>query len=94
MGHCLKPFVRKQLDDFLRFVDELGLETVEVSDGSMVIDEDDKCEMIHRLAKRYRVLSEVGSRSRHPHQPQQVDDNDAKELWQLEKCCEAKRVAT
>ena len=36
-------FVRKQLDDFLRFVDHLGLETVEVSDGSMVIEEDAKC---------------------------------------------------
>ncbi|MGB1384968.1 MAG: phosphosulfolactate synthase [Flavobacteriales bacterium] len=55
-------FVRKQLDDFLRFVDDLGLETVEVSDGSMVIEEDAKCEMIHRLSKRFRVLSEVGSK--------------------------------
>ena len=55
-------FVRNQLDDFLRFVDDLGLETVEVSDGSMVIEEDAKCEMISRLAKKYRVLSEVGSK--------------------------------
>jgi phosphosulfolactate synthase len=55
-------FVRKQLDDYLRFVDDLGLDCVEVSDGSMVIDEDDKCEMIHRLSKKYKVLSEVGSK--------------------------------
>ena len=55
-------FVRNQLDDYLRFVDDLGLETVEVSDGSMVIDEQVKCEMISRLAKNYRVLSEVGSK--------------------------------
>ena len=43
-------------------MDDLGLETVEVSDGSMVIDEQVKCEMISRLAKNYRVLSEVGSK--------------------------------
>ena len=55
-------FVRNQLEDYLRFVDELGLETLEVSDGSMVIEEDAKCEMISKLAQNYRVLSEVGSK--------------------------------
>ena len=55
-------FVRNQLEDYLRFVDNLGLETLEVSDGSMVIDEQVKCEVISRLAKNYRVLSEVGSK--------------------------------
>ena len=55
-------FVRKQLDGFLKFVDHLGLGCVEVSDGSMIISEDDKCEMIHRLAKYFKVLSEVGSK--------------------------------
>ena len=43
-------------------MDHLGLETVEVSDGSMVIEEDAKCEMINRLSKKFRVLSEVGSK--------------------------------
>ena len=57
-------FVRNQLDDFLRFVDDLGLETVEVSDGSMVIEEDAKCEMIHRLAKKYRVSAKSAPKKR------------------------------
>ena len=67
-------FVRKQLD-YLRFVDDLGLETVEVSDGSMVIEED-AVRDDSPFGKKYRVLSEV-IRSRHPHQPQQVDVDDA-----------------
>ena len=29
-------FVRNQMDDFLRYIDHLGLEPLEVSDGSMV----------------------------------------------------------
>jgi phosphosulfolactate synthase len=35
---------------------------VEVSDGSMTMDHDLKCEYIHRLSKNYTVLSEVGSK--------------------------------
>jgi phosphosulfolactate synthase len=35
---------------------------VEVSDGSLEMNEDTKCEYIHQLAKNYTVLSEVGSK--------------------------------
>lgn len=55
-------YIRRSLDDYLRFIDDLGLNCLEVSDGSMVIEEADKCELIHKLSKNYKVLSEVGSK--------------------------------
>ena len=55
-------FIRKSLNDFLKYIDSLGLTCLEVSDGSMVIEEDEKCEIINKLSKNYKVLSEVGSK--------------------------------
>tara|TARA_B100000427_G_scaffold310863_1_gene300990 strand:- start:380 stop:1186 length:807 start_codon:yes stop_codon:yes gene_type:complete len=55
-------FIRRALNDYLKFIDDLGLECLEVSDGSMVIEEDEKCEIIQKLSKNYKVLSEVGSK--------------------------------
>ena len=55
-------FIRESLDDYLKFIDGLGLTCLEVSDGSMVIEEDKKCEIINKLSKNYKVLSEVGSK--------------------------------
>ncbi|MBQ9470351.1 MAG: phosphosulfolactate synthase [Bacteroidales bacterium] len=54
--------VRGMFDDFVRFVDSLGLDLVEVSDGSMRMDHRQKCAHIAQLAKRYTVISEVGSK--------------------------------
>jgi phosphosulfolactate synthase len=54
--------IRNELDKYLKFIDGLGIECLEVSDGSMVIPHDEKCELIHRLSKNYKVLSEVGSK--------------------------------
>ncbi|MFM1932860.1 MAG: hypothetical protein RL226_2163 [Bacteroidota bacterium] len=55
-------YIRGMLDDYLKYIDGLGLSTIEVSDGSMVIPHDVKCEIIQRLSKNYTVLSEVGSK--------------------------------
>jgi len=55
-------YVRGMLEAYLKLVDDMGLDCIEVSDGSIVIDPDEKCEVIHRLSKNYRVLSEVGSK--------------------------------
>ena len=54
--------VRNSFEDYKRFIDKLGIDSVEVSDGSMIMDHDVKCEYIHQLAKKYTVLSEVGSK--------------------------------
>ena len=62
-GTLFEAFViRDQFDDYLRVVDKYNLEHVEVSDGSITMDHDDKCDYIQRLSKNYTVLSEVGSK--------------------------------
>jgi len=62
-GTLFEAFVVRNLfDDYLRYIDHLGLDSVEVSDGSMVMEHDLKCEYIHTLSKKYTVLSEVGSK--------------------------------
>ncbi len=54
--------IRGQFDDYRRFLDALGFDAVEVSDGSMELNHDKKCEYIHELSKNYQVVSEVGSK--------------------------------
>jgi len=55
-------FVRGQFDDFRRFVDESGLKNVEVSDGTIKMDHEEKLECIRILAMDYQVLSEIGTK--------------------------------
>jgi phosphosulfolactate synthase len=55
-------FIRDRFDDYRKYIDQLGLDTVEISDGSMSINHDVKCEYINVLSKQYTVLSEVGSK--------------------------------
>tara|TARA_B100000767_G_C19660941_1_gene490938 strand:- start:98 stop:886 length:789 start_codon:yes stop_codon:yes gene_type:complete len=55
-------YVRGKLDEYLKFIDDLGINTLEVSDGSIVLPHDEKLELISKLAKNYKVLSEVGSK--------------------------------
>lgn len=54
--------IRNMFDEYRRFVDKYKLDLVEVSDGSMLIEHNQKCEYIHQLSKQYTVLSEVGSK--------------------------------
>jgi phosphosulfolactate synthase len=54
--------VRNQLDDYRRLLEKTGITYVEVSDGSLELPHDEKCEIIADLAKNYTVLSEVGSK--------------------------------
>lgn len=54
--------IRDNLDGYLRLMDDLQLKTIEVSDGSIILNHDKKCELISRLAKNFTVLSEVGSK--------------------------------
>ena len=54
--------IRNQFDDYKRLLNKYNLTHSEVSDGSMEISEDQKCEYISSLAKDFTVLSEVGSK--------------------------------
>ncbi len=62
-GTLFEAFVIRGLfDDYLRYLEKFKIEYAEVSDGSMDIDQDEKCEYIHKLSKHVTVLSEVGSK--------------------------------
>ncbi|MES2378357.1 MAG: phosphosulfolactate synthase [Bacteroidota bacterium] len=54
--------VRGQFDDYCRILDKYKLEHAEVSDGSITIDHEEKCEYIRKMAKLVTVISEVGSK--------------------------------
>lgn len=54
--------VRNKFEDYLRYLDDLGLDCAEVSDGSIDLQHEKKCEYISTLAKNFTVLSEVGSK--------------------------------
>ena len=54
--------VQQKLDDWRRWVSDLGLRHVEISDGTISIPHDVKLEHIASLAQDFVVLSEVGSK--------------------------------
>jgi phosphosulfolactate synthase len=56
---CLR---QGKYDEFLALVDQCEMTCVEVSDGTIDMDEEDKLAIIRDLSKRYKVLSEVGSK--------------------------------
>lgn len=55
-------YIRNLLNDYLRYIDKFKINVIEVSDGSMIIPHEKKCEIIERLSKNYTVISEVGSK--------------------------------
>jgi phosphosulfolactate synthase len=55
-------FARGRFEDYLRLLDKYDMQLAEVSDGSIIINHDEKCELIHRLSKERTVMSEVGSK--------------------------------
>ena len=52
--------VRNQFDDYLKVLDKYKLEYVEVSDGSIDIPHDVKCDFIQKLSKNFKVLNKMG----------------------------------
>ena len=56
--------VRDMFKEYCTLIDELELDTVEISDGSIKMDHKKKCEYINELAnKKLTVFSEVGYKS-------------------------------
>ena len=62
-GTLFEAFVaRDQFDDYLRLLEKYKMQYAEVSDGSIELEHDVKCDYISKLAKHVTVLSEVGSK--------------------------------
>ena len=55
-------YARDRIKDYFQLVDNLDIETIEISDGSIFINHDEKCHLINEYSKNYQVLSEVGSK--------------------------------
>jgi phosphosulfolactate synthase len=55
-------YAKGKVDAYKRWLDELGLTHVEISDGTVEIPRDEKLELITDLARDFTVLSEVGSK--------------------------------
>lgn len=55
-------YARGKFDDYLRLLDKYNMDLAEISDGSIIINHDEKLELIQKLSKTRTVLSEVGSK--------------------------------
>jgi len=55
-------YARGMFEDYLRLLDKYKLDLAEISDGSIILNHDEKCELIHKMSKERTVLSEVGSK--------------------------------
>ncbi len=55
-------YAKDRLDDYKRWLSSLGIEHVEISDGTVEIPRDRKLELIRDFARDFTVLSEVGSK--------------------------------
>jgi phosphosulfolactate synthase len=55
-------YVRDKLDEYKRWLTELGITHVEISDGTIEIPRERKLELIADFARDFTVLSEVGSK--------------------------------
>ena len=62
-GTLFEAFIiRNQFDEYRRLLDKYELQYAEVSDGSIELDHETKCNYIRTLASQVVVLSEVGSK--------------------------------
>lgn len=62
-GTLFEAFIiRNQFDDYRKILDKYDMPFAEVSDGSIELDHDLKCEYIRKLSDQVTVLSEVGSK--------------------------------
>ncbi len=55
-------YAKGRIDDYKRWLSELGLTHVEISDGTVEIPRERKLELIADFARDFTVLSEVGSK--------------------------------
>ena len=55
-------YAKNRLDDYKQWVQQLGLNHVEISDGTIEIPRERKLELIAEFARDFTVLSEVGSK--------------------------------
>ena len=55
-------YARGKFDQYLKLLNQYDLDLAEISDGSIIIPHDIKCELIGKMSKDRTVMSEVGSK--------------------------------
>jgi phosphosulfolactate synthase len=55
-------YLQSKLDEFAEFLKDLGVDIVEISDGTIDMPREDKLKWIGRFKKDFKVYSEVGSK--------------------------------
>lgn len=55
-------YLRDQVDTYRKLLDKLGVEHLEISDGSVSMSHEEKLRHIEQFARDFTVLSEVGSK--------------------------------
>ncbi|MFW6020195.1 MAG: phosphosulfolactate synthase [Bacteroidales bacterium] len=62
-GTLFEAYVARDLrEEYKKVLDNFGITALEISDGSIVVDHDEKLKWIREYAKDFTVLSEVGSK--------------------------------
>jgi len=56
---CLR---QNKLEEYLQTVRDMGMDHIEVSDGTVPMDRKERTALVRRLTKEFKVLSEVGSK--------------------------------
>jgi len=56
--------IRNMVDDYRKLVDKYKIDLIEISDGSMSMEHEDKLKYIRLLSKQATVISEVGSKQK------------------------------
>jgi len=55
-------YARGKFDEYIKLLNHYDLDLAEISDGSIIIPHDKKCELIQQMKKDRTVMSEVGSK--------------------------------
>ena len=55
-------YARGKFDQYIKLLNQYDLDLAEISDGSIIIPHDIKCELIEKMSKDRTVMSEVGSK--------------------------------
>ena len=55
-------YARGKFDEYVKVLNQYELDLAEISDGSIIIPHDIKCELIKKMSKDRTVMSEVGSK--------------------------------
>jgi len=57
-------FHRKKMEDYIAFLKDYDFKIIEISDGVLEMERQEKCDLIQRLSADFKVVSEVGSKDK------------------------------